>query len=71
MTVIDNVFTLDAARDRRTARLALSVSCPWCGQPPGQRCLMWDIDGHWAGYLPERFVAHVKRKWAAGIGAPA
>ena len=69
--MIDNVVTLDAARDRRTTRLALSVSCPWCGQPPGQRCLMFDIDGGWVGYLPDKFVAHTRRKWAAGIGAPA
>ena len=69
--MIDNVVTLDTFRDRRTARLALSVSCPWCGQRPGQRCLMFDIDGGWVGYLPDKFVAHTKRKWAAGIGAPA
>ena len=69
--MIDNVVTLDAARDRRTTRLALSVSCPWCGQPPGQRCLMFDIDGGWVGYLPDKYVAHTRRKWAAGIGAPA
>ena len=69
--MIDNVFTLDAYRDRQTTRRALSVSCPWCGQPPGQRCLMFDIDGGWVGYLPDKYVAHTRRKWAAGIGAPA
>lgn len=61
-----NVVTLDAYRNRQSTRRALSVSCPWCAQPPGQRCLMWDIDGHWAGYLPEKYVAHWLRRQAAG-----
>lgn len=64
-----NVVTLDSYRDRQTTRKALSVSCPWCGQPPGQRCLMWDINGSWVGYLPEKFVAHWKRRRAAGVTA--
>ncbi|MGW5387172.1 zinc finger domain-containing protein [Nocardia sp. NPDC003963] len=68
MSEVDNVVTLDAFRDRRTARLALSVSCPWCGQPPGQRCLLLDIDDDPVGYLPEEFVAHWLRRQAARGG---